>query len=268
MEIKNLGIFHRTSFHHSRGILGLHKATRLPAMTLALLFSLIFSLILSLAFFPTKTEAATFLTRDLQVGSRGSDVSALQLFLAEDPSIYPQAMMTGYFGSLTRAAVVRFQARYGIPQVGRVGPQTRAKINSLGSLGGGSMSSTNSSTLAPVMSGVAVSTVSTGTTVYWTTNELARTKLFFNTSPLTMAEAGANFVEPAVSGQVVSNPNFGMSHSYSLNTGSLMMASTTSGTSTTTASGIPAGTTFYFMAMSIDQQGNVSMSPMGSFRTQ
>ena len=253
MEIKNLGIFSRSSFHHMRGI---HRTAKLPAMTLALLFSLILSLVLSMVFFPSRTEAATYLTSDLQVGSTGSQVSALQLFLAEDPAIYPQALMTGYFGSLTKAAVMRFQARYGIPQVGRVGPQTRAKINSLGSLLSGNGSSmSNGPTTAPLMSSVAVVTT-TGTTVYWNTNEMARSKLFFNTVPLTAMEASADFTEPVISGQVLSNPNFSTSQTFVLNTAS------------TTPNGVPSGTTFYFIAMSIDQNGNVTVSPQGSFRTQ
>ncbi|MSU54454.1 MAG: hypothetical protein EXS48_01250 [Candidatus Staskawiczbacteria bacterium] len=58
------------------------------------------------------------------------DVRCLQQFLAgQDSAIYPQALVTGFFGSLTRAAVVRFQAKFQIPQTGFVGILTRAKIN-------------------------------------------------------------------------------------------------------------------------------------------
>ena len=38
---------------------------------------------------PTLTEAAT-LNRQLELGMSGSDVSDLQTFLAQDPTIYPQ----------------------------------------------------------------------------------------------------------------------------------------------------------------------------------
>jgi peptidoglycan hydrolase-like protein with peptidoglycan-binding domain len=76
----------------------------------------------------------------LGVGSQGSDVAALQAYLAADPSIYPQGTVSGYFGSLTRAAVQRFQEKYGIakagdPGYGIVGPKTRAKIRELTSVG-------------------------------------------------------------------------------------------------------------------------------------
>lgn len=39
---------------------------------------------------------------------------------------------TGYFGPITRTAVLEFQAAHNISQVGIVGPQTRAKLNELG----------------------------------------------------------------------------------------------------------------------------------------
>lgn len=47
------------------------------------------------------------------------------------PDVYPEGLVTGYFGSLTEKAVKRFQTKYGIEQTGFVGPQTRSKLNSL-----------------------------------------------------------------------------------------------------------------------------------------
>ena len=70
-------------------------------------------------------------TRELEFGMHGDDITALQLFLAKDKTLYPEGLITGYFGSLTRSAVRRFQARYGIKQVGRVGPITLEKLNEL-----------------------------------------------------------------------------------------------------------------------------------------
>jgi hypothetical protein len=214
---------------------------------------------------PAPTNAAIYLTQELQVGSTGAQVTALQEFLAADSSIYPQGLVTGYFGSLTRAAVMRFQARYGISQVGRVGPQTKAKINALGSLVGGGGSTSNGLTTGPIMSSIAVVTT-TNTTVYWTTNELTRAKLFYNTVPLAAAEASADFQEPAISGSVLVDPAFALNHVFVLNTSS-MATTTVGGVATTTPSSIPAGTLFYFIAMSIDQNNNVTVSPMGSFRS-
>lgn len=70
---------------------------------------------------------STFST-DLSRGTTNSDVSRLQQLLAQDPVIYPEGLVTGYFGPATERAVKRFQAKYGIDQVGRVGPATRAKL--------------------------------------------------------------------------------------------------------------------------------------------
>lgn len=71
------------------------------------------------------------LTRNLQLGSSGEDVVALQIFLAQDRSLYPENIISGYYGPLTKEAVIRFQRKYNIEAVGEVGTQTREKINSL-----------------------------------------------------------------------------------------------------------------------------------------
>ena len=65
---------------------------------------------------------------DMQLGSSGDNVAALQQFLAYEGS-YPEAQITGYFGKLTQQAVITFQKQYGIfPTVGYVGPITRHTI--------------------------------------------------------------------------------------------------------------------------------------------
>ena len=71
----------------------------------------------------------------------GDDVRRLQTFLAGDSAIYPEGKITGYYGALTVKAVRRFQEKYGLASVGRVGPQTLAKLNSLSSPAGGGSSS-------------------------------------------------------------------------------------------------------------------------------
>lgn len=79
-------------------------------------------------------SAAYPFTRDLTVGSRGSDVRALQIFLVQQDT-GPAARALGangttrYFGPLTRAALAEYQAKVGIkPPVGYFGPITRAHI--------------------------------------------------------------------------------------------------------------------------------------------
>ncbi|OHA27333.1 MAG: hypothetical protein A3C06_00590 [Candidatus Taylorbacteria bacterium RIFCSPHIGHO2_02_FULL_46_13] len=80
--------------------------------------------------------ACPALTRDLQQGSSGADVMALQVFL--NSSVTTQVASAGagspgsestYFGGLTKAAVMKFQAANNVsPIAGYVGPITRAAI--------------------------------------------------------------------------------------------------------------------------------------------
>lgn len=74
-------------------------------------------------------------TRDLDIGSRGEDVRALQKYLnARGYPVAPSAegsagQETDYFGTLTQAALARFQAANGItPSAGYFGSKTRAFI--------------------------------------------------------------------------------------------------------------------------------------------
>lgn len=66
-------------------------------------------------------------------------MNALQQFLVGE-GVYPEAMVTGYFGLKTRAAIIRFQEKYaseiltpvGLTRgTGFVGAVTRAKLNEL-----------------------------------------------------------------------------------------------------------------------------------------
>lgn len=65
---------------------------------------------------------------DLSFGNNNDDVKRLQQLLATDKEIYSEGLTTGFYGSLTRKAVIEFQKKYGLPQAGRVGPLTRAKL--------------------------------------------------------------------------------------------------------------------------------------------
>ncbi len=72
------------------------------------------------------------LTRSLSRGFSGDDVRKLQEFLAKDKNIYPDGLITGYFGPLTEAAVKKWQEKHDIESVGAVGPKTIAKFRELG----------------------------------------------------------------------------------------------------------------------------------------
>ncbi|MBP9749776.1 MAG: peptidoglycan-binding protein [Candidatus Pacebacteria bacterium] len=70
----------------------------------------------------------------LGLGSRGSEVTLLQQYLAQDATLYPEREVSGYYGPATERAVQRFQAKYGIVTAGTpattgygtVGAKTRA----------------------------------------------------------------------------------------------------------------------------------------------
>ncbi len=90
--------------------------------------TLFLTVALFLAF--TGMAGAQSITSPLSLGSRGDQVRILQSFLARDANIYPEGLVTGYFGLLTKAAVTRLQRANGLPQVGVVGPLTRALLAS------------------------------------------------------------------------------------------------------------------------------------------
>jgi len=183
---------------------------------------------------------ADTLNRQLDIGMSGSDVTALQTYLASDPSLYPQGLVTGYFGTLTSAAVSNFQARNGIAVVGRVGPITLVALNT--KMAGG----TSNSGSAPVISTVAVGAGRNSATVNWNTNQYATGVVYYSTSPLTTYE---------------SNGSVNVS-------GSTAMTDTVLRTSQSVAlSGLATNTTYYYLVYTTNQNGNVSVTWPSSFRT-
>ncbi|OHA68454.1 MAG: hypothetical protein A3A27_01535 [Candidatus Wildermuthbacteria bacterium RIFCSPLOWO2_01_FULL_47_18] len=86
------------------------------------------------------TSCASFGT-NLVLGMRGSEVRCLQEFLKnQGAQVYPEGLVTGYFGVLTRQAVMRFQEKYAAEILtplgfqrgtGYIGVLTRAKMNAL-----------------------------------------------------------------------------------------------------------------------------------------
>jgi peptidoglycan hydrolase-like protein with peptidoglycan-binding domain len=81
------------------------------------------------------------LTRNLKYGDRNDEVRYLQIFLkSQGPDIYPEGIVSGWFGPLTQKAVERFQEKYKEDilkplnldrPTGIVGSRTRTKINEL-----------------------------------------------------------------------------------------------------------------------------------------
>lgn len=78
--------------------------------------------------FDTPQPVAPVFIRDLFMGKRGDDVTLLQTYLAQE-GYYPEGLITGYFGTLTKNAVVRYQKLNEItPTMGYVGSITREAL--------------------------------------------------------------------------------------------------------------------------------------------
>ena len=85
-----------------------------------------------------KKELSFTFKSTLVVGSQGAEVKELQKCLSKDHEIYPEGNISGYFGSQTKAAVIRFQEKYkedilspfGLTKgTGDVKSKTREKLN-------------------------------------------------------------------------------------------------------------------------------------------
>lgn len=184
---------------------------------------------------PASALAASISTQ-MDIGARGADVTTLQQTLAADASLYPQGLVTGYFGSLSAAAVSRFQARYGLPQVGRVGPLTIAKFNEI--YGGATASGG-----APIISSVVTSQTNSGQSLMWNTNKPATGVVYYSTSPFLLSEAAGMGGAPGISGTNVFTMN------------------TPSNTSNSVVlSNVAASTTYNYIIVSTDASGNIQMT--------
>ncbi len=97
------------------------------------------------------TMTASF-SRSLTMGSKGSDVTALQNWLISKGYTIP-AGATGYFGAQTRTALAAYQAANGIsPAAGYFGPITMKAVNA-----GGSTTTTTTTTTTGCAAGAAFS---------------------------------------------------------------------------------------------------------------
>ncbi len=192
---------------------------------------------------PAHAATFTLLNGQLGVGSSGSNVTNLQTFLASDHNIYPEGRVTGYYGGLTRAAVMQFQVNYGISMVGAVGPITLVKINNVINAGYGI------DVYAPTIYNISVQKTNSSATFAWTTNEPAGGKVYYSTSPLSVSEAIGNFSEPSITG------------------GSTMMATNSQSSQNVTANNLQSNTTYYYIIEAQDASGNVSVTVQSTFAT-
>lgn len=207
---------------------------------------------LSALMFAGPAFAATISTQ-MDIGTRGSDVTTLQQTFATDASLYPQGLVTGYFGSLSSAAVQRFQARHSIVSsgtaastgYGRVGPSTIATFNAV--YGGGVVVNTPS---APIISNPALAITNNGATVMWNTSQPATGTIYYSTSPLSVTETTGPGQSPGISGANLQT--------------STVAIGTTNSVSLTNLTG---NTTYYYMVLAVNASGQISVTWPSTFRT-
>lgn len=191
--------------------------------------------------------AYTIIGSQLDFGERNNDVTSLQSFFADNVMIYPEGLVTGYFGGMTKGAVLRFQAQYGFDQVGRVGPLTRDKINSLITQGGWTVSDVS----GPWIYNVGKTVTNTSATFNWNTNELASAKVFYYTSPVTMNEGDINSV------------GFGSTIGYTTTNDNVARMS-----QQIIIDNLLPNTWYYYVIVATDMKGNVSVwNPNTTFKT-
>jgi len=195
----------------------------------------------------TVAYAYTPITSQLDFGARGTNVTNLQVFFTDNSAIYPEGLVTGYFGGLTRSAVQRFQAQYGLDQVGRVGPMTQAKINSLIATGGW----TTSDISGPGFYNVNVAKSVNSMTFTFNTNESSNARVVYHTSPLMFNEGDINSNGFGSIGGATVNSSNGLSTSHTI-----------------TLSSLQGNTTYYYTVIVTDATGNVSVwGPNTALRT-
>ncbi len=187
-------------------------------------------------------SAHAAISGELGIGSTGGEVTELQQFLSTNALIYPERIVSGYFGPLTQAAVRQFQATYDIDQVGRVGPITRVRINEIMTSGFG-LDTSN-----PIIANVSIQTGKNSATISWTTNELTRGQVYYDRFPIRSDESTRRGEQGFVGGTLVSSSGIQSSH-------------------TVTLSDLQSNSLYYYFIRSADNSGNFSVVLGRTFQT-
>ncbi len=200
----------------------------------------------------SQVHAYSTIDSQLDFGETNRDVTSLQTFFADNAQMYPSGLVTGYFGSLTKAAVLRFQMTYGIDQAGRVGPVTRDKINAL-ILSGGWTGTTPSDSVAtsPRFYNVYRSQTANSLVVSFNTDEVTTARVVYHTNPLMFNEGDINSVGFGPIGGFTAFRDSVLSKSHSI-----------------TVPNLQPNTIYYYTVIATDVSGDVSVwGPNNAMRT-
>lgn len=228
----------------------------------------------------TEIKGTLKLLGQLREGMTGDDVKLLQEILATDPDIYPEGLITGYYGNLTKNAVKRFQKLAGLEQVGNVGPQTLSKLNELLAVGAGNSGhvppglliapgirkKVNIEILKPLPGQILPPGIAKKLS-----GELPGED---TTPPVISAVTVSNRTEISVKITWVTNENSDSKVYYDTVTPLVVSTSTPVVSSTDlvlnheiTLSSLTPNTTYYFIVSSTDNKGNNEISAQGAFST-
>lgn len=208
------------------------------------------SLIGMLFMLPVSAHAAS-IDRQLDPGDNNASVTILQTYLALDTSIYPEGLVTGFYGVLTTSAVQRFQCAYSIictgsvvtTGYGRVGPTTLASINS--KMGG----VPSADTQVPLISSVGVSTGSNTANISWNTNQMTQGVVRYSISPIVLSEGNGISGSVGVSGDTaLTDSSFRASQNVLL-------------------SNLQRNTQYYYVVYTTNAAGHVSVTWPATFTT-
>ncbi|TSC70808.1 MAG: g-D-glutamyl-meso-diaminopimelate peptidase [Parcubacteria group bacterium Gr01-1014_46] len=176
-------------------------------------------------------------TPSLRLGSRGDAVKVLQSQLSKVPNIYPEGLITGYFGTLTERAIKKLQGENGLEVVGIVGPKTRELLNKISKNSLFAMA-TNYIVTPQLFVIESSSNSPTRGYVFWTANKNVKSEFWYsNTTPVASTSPANFFVN-----------NLSFTHSVNL-------------------PGLSTSTTYYYMIKITDERGNSATSTERNFTT-
>ncbi len=84
---------------------------------------------LQLQFAEQQGQIIAELKEGLEQGMTDDQITEVQELLSTDPEIYPEGLVTGYFGPLTEKALKRLQNRHGLEETGEINEETREYIS-------------------------------------------------------------------------------------------------------------------------------------------